>query len=311
MRKTTLFTIIAGILAFYWAAPVLANPPFTILGQQPAHIKLPSTPPNATAVTMAIWAPGIDEGYVPQGLTVAGDFILVAGYKSALTSVSRGPCRVFRINAKTGAYEGGFDLPSESGHAGGLAYLGNDILVVSDTRALFKIDLKKAFAGGSSHDVVLGTAALGGKLRGSSLGFDGKNLFICRYTKQEKDSLGWYLPQDVFGPKDEANYVTEADALGSFPVTVKAQGAAFDAKGNLWMTQSGGTFGRLQKMNPRTGAVIASYEMVKGIEDIAFDARGRIWAVSEAGTLRWSEWGVYFPVVYAMDIAKLTPETAP
>lgn len=309
MRMAKYILAAACFLTMACPPAAKADPPFAILGKQPAHIRIISTPPNAAAVGMAVWAPGIDDGYVPQGLTVAGDSVLVAGYKSTLTAVDRGPCRIFRINARTGAYDGHFDLPSESGHAGGLAYIGEDVLVVSDTRMLFKIAMKKAFADGNAREALLGVTSLGGELRGSSLGFDGKNLFVCRYAKQEQTSRGWYLPLDVFGSRDEPKYVTEADAKGSFPVTVRSQGAAFDAGGNLWMTQSGSAFGRLQKMDPATGRVIASYEMVKGVEDIGFDAKGHVWAVSEAGCLRWSDWGVYFPVVFSMDPEKLEPET--
>lgn len=309
MRLPALFAAFACLLGISPASPALAaDPPFAILGQRPAHINIVSTPPNDQAVRMAVWAPGIDDGYVPQGLTVAGDAVLMAGYRSTLTAVDKGPCRIFRINAKTGAYEGHFDMPSECGHAGGLAYAGKGVLVVSDTRALFRIDLEKAFADGNADKALTGMTSLGGELRGSAVAFDGKNLFLVRYAKQDNASRGWYLPMTVFGSRDEPKYVTEADAKGTFPVTARSQGAAFDAKGNLWMTQSGSAFGRLQRMDPETGAVLASYEMVKGIEDIGFAANGLLWTVSEAGTLRWSDWGVYFPVVHAVDVAKLAPE---
>ena len=53
------------------AADVLSTKPGYLWGG-------PSSVPNEQAITRMIWAPGLDEGYVPQGLTVADDAVLVA-----------------------------------------------------------------------------------------------------------------------------------------------------------------------------------------------------------------------------------------
>lgn len=112
-----------------------------VLGTKPAYLTVdPSSVPNTQAITRMIWAPGLDDGYVPQGLTVAEGAILLSAYKSTDPKVGTGPCRVFRIAPDTGAYTGFFDLPPECGHAGGLAYLGKGSLVVSDTRRLYRIE---------------------------------------------------------------------------------------------------------------------------------------------------------------------------
>jgi hypothetical protein len=50
------------------------------------------------------------------------------------------------------------------------------------------------------------------------------------------------------------------------------------------LTQSSGRFGRLQKIDPGTGAIVATCAMPAAIEDIEFDADGRFCAVSEAGS---------------------------
>ncbi len=63
--------------------------------------------------------------------------------------------------------------------------------------------------------------------------------------------------------------------------------------------------GQLQKLDPATGAVLAEYDMVIGIEDLGFDAEGKLWSVSEAGTQRWSKWSKTFPVIFQTDTAKL------
>lgn len=45
--------------------------------------------------------------------------------------------------------------------------------------------------------------------------------------------------------------------------------------------------------------------MVIGMEGLAFDAQGALWSVSEAGSLRWQRWGVYYPVLFRIDPARL------
>src|SRR3546814_6743468 len=62
----------AGLLA---AVPADADP----LGAIPAQTQRTLTEkiPNADAVTWRAWVPGLDEGFVPQGLTVAEGAILL------------------------------------------------------------------------------------------------------------------------------------------------------------------------------------------------------------------------------------------
>ena len=95
---------------------LISMPVFTVaadvLGKKPRHVwGGQSSVVNDQAITKMIWAPGIDDGYVPQGITVADGSVLLSGYQSTNPKVDRGPCRVFRVDAKTGAYTGRFDLP--------------------------------------------------------------------------------------------------------------------------------------------------------------------------------------------------------
>ena len=50
-----------------------------VLGTRPAHLsgELPAVP-NDAAILSRIWAPEIDEGYVPQGVTVADGALLTS-----------------------------------------------------------------------------------------------------------------------------------------------------------------------------------------------------------------------------------------
>lgn len=97
----------------------------------------------------------------------------------------------------------------------------------------------------------------------------------------------------------------ERAAQRAMPIAFQTQGAAFAADGALWLTQSGSTFGRLQRRDPVTGRVTGSFAMPAGIEDIEFAPGGRLWLVSEAGSQRWNDWDAFFPLVFAVDVARL------
>ena len=274
-----------------------------VLGARPAHFvgDLPAVP-NDAAILSRIWAPEIDEGYVPQGVTVADGALLVSSYRSTDPRVGIGPCRVYRIDPASGRTTGQFDMPPACGHAGGMAYLGQGMLLVADTRKLYKIDMARAFGG--QRDVVVATLALAGGMKGSLAGFDGKSVFIASSEKDETRARGFYLPLSLFDTHDGA-LLQPSDASRSFAVPPLAQGAAFDRDGALWMTFSNSKAGALKKLDAASGAVLASYDMVIGVEDISFDAQGRLWTVSEAGSLRWSRWSHAYPVLFSVDPARL------
>jgi hypothetical protein len=274
-----------------------------VLGVRPAHLgaELPVVP-NADAMLTRIWAPEIDAGYVPQGLTFANGEVLVSSYRSTDPRQGTGPCRVYRIDPASGRIAGQFDMPPACGHAGGMVYLGQGMLLVADTRRLYKIDMARAFAG--EGDAVVATLNLAGDMKGSLVDFDGKSIFIASFDKDAAKARAYFLPVSLFDTHNGAT-LDPSQASLSFAVPVEAQGAAFDRDGGLWMSFSSSKFGRLQKLDAATGAVLASHDMVIGIEDIAFDPEGRLWSVSEAGSLRWSRWQVSYPIVFSMDLRRL------
>lgn len=301
--------VVAVVLSVAFASVSLAAPHSSeaaeLLGTKPAHLwGGPSTPPNNQAISTMIWAPGIDAGYVPQGVASAGGSILVSAYRSTDPKTDKGPCRVFRVDARTGASSGHFDLPDDCGHAGGAVSLGNGVLVVSDTRRLYKVDTNRAFRDGDTRSALLGSVKLSGALKGSFVGSDGKSLFIGSSEKEADKANGFFLPLSVF---ETHNGKTIAEDMASkrFPIAPRAQGAAFDRAGNLWLTASSSKFGELLKMDADSGAVLARYNMVIGIEDLSFDEDGQLWSVSEAGSVRWSKWSASFPVVFRIDTSKL------
>jgi sugar lactone lactonase YvrE len=291
------------IIAALFAAHVSAAKP---IGAKPAYISGElSSVPNQQAIPKTIWAPGLDDGYVPQGLTNAPGLVLIAGYKSTDPNVSKGPCRVFSVSTTDGQVAGYFDLPDDCGHAGGLAMLGDGAIVVSDTRTLYKIDLAKALLSKNTSNSLISVVKLGGALKGSFVDFDGTDLWVGSSEKDSEKAKAYRLPLDIFVKFNGKPAIKEGAALSSIAIPVEANGMAFDRQGTLWIASSNSKFGALYQLNPRTGAVLAQFEMVIGIEDLGFDADGKLWAVSESGSKRWSNWTKKYPVVFQIDTSLL------
>lgn len=288
-----------------WAAlgltPAMAEMP---LGAAPTYStrKLGTIPegplPNEAAMVRRLWAPGIDEGYVPQGLSVIGGAIYLGTYRSTDVGQSRGPCRVFRIDPATGAATGTLDLPPACGHAGGLAKGAPGRLWVVDTRVMHEVEL--APPGVPSVGRVLREVKIEAPMKGSFAAGDGAALWLGGY---ERDRAG--LIHRVPHAAITGESIGAAQATAAIEVPARAQGAALDPEGRLWLTLSGATFGELVRLDPGTGAVTVRYRLPDGVEDLSFDAAGRIWTVSEAGSRRWSGWATFFPVVFQLDPARL------
>lgn len=304
MRKRA--ALLAAALA--WTSAVAAVP-VAPLGERPAYLQgAPDLPPNAAAIDRTIWAPDLDRGYVPQGLAWGGGELYLTAYRSDDPKVGAGPCRLFRIDPESGDTLGRFDLPAACGHAGGLAWLGDGALLVSDTRRLYRIDVAAAFgpAAGGPRAVTAGVA-LEGSLKGSFAGFDGTALLVGTYSRNTAAAQGFFLPLSVLDAPPGAS-LDETAALRAIALPAYAQGAAFDRAGRLWISASGSRFGRLCRLDDigaAGGKATACYATAAGIEGLAFDNRGRLWAVSEAGSLRWRGWPTTFPLLFRLDPARL------
>lgn len=284
------------------AAPSTAD----TLGQKPSYIwGGVSSVPNEQAITRTIWAPGLDDGYVPQGLTYLADTVLVAGYNSTDSKVDKGPCRVFSVSTKDGKRTGYFDMPEDCGHAGGLALVGGGMLIVSDTRTLYKIDLGRALESKNTKDALVSVVKLGGALKGSFVDFDGTDLWIGSSEKDAAKARAHRLSLSIFDQFNGKAAIKEDLALSAIPIPTEANGMAFDAGGALWLTSSNSKYGALYRLNSKTGEVQSRFEMVIGIEDLGFDANGKLWAVSEAGSRRWSKWSKTYPVIFQIDVSAL------
>ncbi|HSH92238.1 MAG TPA: hypothetical protein VK996_19790 [Ramlibacter sp.] len=295
----------ALLLLTILALAACATTGHVVMGVKPTYLQSTTeTVPNGAALGHRIWTPGLDEGYVPQGLTSAGAYLFVSSYKPTPDlKANTGPCRVFRIEIATGKSAGGFDIPpGVCTHAGGLAYAGNGKLFIADTRQVFLIDLQKALASGTSTGAMKGVK-ITGELRGSYATFDGKDAWIGTWTKEQPKARMFRLDPRLFDNFD-GQTVKEDRAVESIPVPLEAQGAAFDKAGNLWVSASSSKFGKLYRLD-RQGNVKAEYEMVAGLEDLTVDESGRLWGMSESGTQKYLAWDTKFPYIFQIDIGKL------
>lgn len=252
--------------------------------------------PNDTAIMRRIWVPGLDEGFVPQGLSVVGGSVYVAAYKS-VEGAGRGPCRLVRLDPASGQVTGTLDMPARCGHAGGVAPGAPGHLWVADTRDIFEVRIESPPSPGIG--TVVRHIRLTGQIKGSYAAGTADALWLGAYETHGEPRL-YKFPFEALKPE-----ISEQDAAASVIVPLRAQGAAFDPAGRLWITRSGGSFGELVQLDAQSGAIGARFPMPAGTEDIGFDAEGRLWTVSEAGSRRWLSWATFFPVVFQVDMSRL------
>ena len=286
--------------------PKVAEP----LGQRPSYLTtLATTVPNEGAIDRKIYIPGLEDDWVPQGLTIAEGQLLVSSYKPTPDLKSgAGPCRVFRVDPSSGKTTGQFDLPLDrcNSHAGGMAYLGNGRLVVSDTWMLSLLDLPKSLAAGTAVDIKTVKINKEGGLRGSFAGGDGRDAWIGHWSRDGARSKAFRLPADFFDKHANA-MVDDKAAVASMQLPVESQGMAFDRDGNVWTTSSrSNEMSKLYKLD-RSGKVLAEYDGPIGLEGVVFDSRGKLWAMTESGTRKYLRWGdqFNFPFIFEIDVAKL------
>jgi streptogramin lyase len=172
-------------------------------------------------------------------------------------------------------------------------------IYVADTHHVFEVTV----AGGpGSSGAVARATRLKGRLLGSFSAGSKDALWLGGYRREGDSETRLYrIP---FAALD-APEIDETKATASLPLPDRAQGAAFAPDGRLWITRSGSKFGELLRLDPKTGAIEARYDMPAGIEDISFAPDGRLWSVVEAGSRRWNSWTTFFPLVFEIDVARL------
>lgn len=292
MIRVTL-AIAAGVLLTTLGSAASAGEP--VLGTSPSYgVGRPLTElPNAGSVDLRIWLPDLDAGDVPQGLTVLGGDVLVAAYREDRP----GPqdCRIHRFDAATGAHTGTADVAAACSHAGGMAVAGGR-LFLTDTWALIELDPEALFDPQRRDSSVLRWVSLRFPLRGSFAAGAEDGLWIGEYARSGKPAIR-FVPLDAIDSADPVAGLGPADIRRQIPAPVRAQGAAIAPDGSLWVSASSSQFGKLYRLDPADGAVLAEYAAPVGSEDLGFDADGRLWTVSEAGTAKYRNWPAFNPLV--------------
>lgn len=269
------------------------------LGVAPTFSTRPLTAiPNARAIKKQIWLPGIDDGYVPQGIVFFDSKIFVSSYRSIDPKQDRGPCRLFVLDARAGAVLGHLDLPEGCGHAGGLTVAPSGRLIVSDSRIIFEVELSP----GNSTKLgrVTRSVRLRGAAKGSFTAAEADGFWLGQYERAEPARM-FKFPWSALARKE----ISESDAIATISIPIFAQGAAFDMSGALWIMRSGSTLGELVKLDRKTGAVVTRFDMPAGAEGISFAPDGSLWTLSEAGSRRWSHWKGFYPLAFQFDVKLL------
>jgi len=273
-----------------------------ILGRPPAYHKAGTSPvPNEAALRPRFWVPELDDGFVPQGLAVAEGSLLLSGYRSERWWAGRGPCRVFRIDLDTGREAAHFDVPPPCGHAGGLAYAGDGVLYLADTRTLFAIGLDRAFAEGGP---TLRAVPLGPGLSGGLAASGNGKIWIGSYRENGAGTIARFdaaMLRDL--PVGAALTVAMSEAI--FPIPTYAQGAAVGPDGKAWIVRSDLPWGYLERRDLASGATERRFAIPGGTEGIAIDGAGRLWAVSEAGARDLPLHYPFFPLAFGIDLERL------
>ena len=257
--------------------------------------------PNLAAIDRLIWMPGLDAGWDPQGLAFADGNLYVSAYRSDHFWRNRGPCRVFRLDPESGHQTGYVDIPPPCGHAGGLAYAGPGTLFVADTRTLFAVAPRTAFAGSAP---VWRRLRLGRGVGGAFAASGQHSIWLGAYREGRP---GRMLKYDVAALESLPNgAVLGADmATAALTISSYAQGAAIDRSGSIWVSRSEIGWGALERIDRTTGRIEARYPVPGGIEGIAFDAAGHLWAVSETGARHIPLRYPFFPLLFRLDPARL------
>lgn len=294
------------------AAPVAAQVPGSMPigrpgGETPRYAgRALSATPLDHAIVRRHWAPGLNEGFVPQGLTMTRGTLFVGAYQSRDEKQNRGPARIFAVDPQSGAVIGGFALPESIGHADGLAATpdGGLLFLADNSRSLHAFDLPRSLQAGRAVSVGLARKLANEPGLGSNLlAFDGERLWFGRFSR---DGDAWLVAADfatLFAGRGDA--FSLRDAKRRLPLPLHAQGASFDREGRLWISTSNSRMGRLYRLDAGTGAVLAEYPAMAGLEDLAHDDAGRLWAVGEAGSQRWNSWQTFYPLLFAIDPAAL------
>lgn len=294
--------------------------------------------PNRDAITRGWWAPGLNtDGFVPQGLARASaavspygvDTLFVSGYYDDRTPKT---CAIYAVDEATGTEIDLFTgLPSTCDHADGMAVEPStgSLWMVAGPNHLYRIALGSAFV---ANDPAAVTKTLEFTTAGGTDAERNSNYVTYQpsgsFPRQGGGSIscpcllaGDYQTISDSGPaffrRYELSYLhglpsgsttgaTERSTRVSTPDYV--QGAAVDASGTVWLSQSllVGLVqrGAVTRLVDEAAGDWETHAFVRGGEGIVF-AGSQFWGVSERGAKKFDE-ATFFPVLYRFDPALLT-----
>ena len=247
--------------------------------------------PNDDAVCDAVWVPGLDDGFIPQGLHVLpGRTALVSGYVNEIRST----LRLLHVGLDNGeVIQGPLDF-ANGGHGGGVSIdESGRVWVASTGKLLFWSSLDSLFAGGTPSKVTRSN-------RDGAFDFsyiaqaNGPNLWVGSYDTSE-------LLQFPLSTLERKRTISKSNATTIISTATKAQGGAFHDP-NLWISSSTSRCGAINvglSTRDRNG-------FAPGVEEIEFDANGFLWMISEAGSVRFP--AKFFPVIARVDSSKITDD---
>lgn len=307
-----------------------------VLGARPAYSRNPTralATQNGRALRSAIWAPGTQDYFTPQGFTIvpAGRVrawgntrtFLVSGYVNSDPDASNGRCRVYAVNAATGGVRDSYTLPSSPcRHAGGIEYTAGNRVWLADTNWLILLNLQSMFAPGSTGNPVKKLISLNG-LNGSFVfdepagqpgcPRDGGCLWIGHWRDARATRLYRYSEAMLLAPQ---RIVLNASSSPSRPIDGPAGGQGGDWSGGaILLSTSDSRCGSLHKIRASDGARIwrVGIGFSPGSEEIALDGTGSLWNVSEAGARRFYNQDhprAFFPLIAKWSIGAMSGASA-
>jgi hypothetical protein len=173
-----------------------------VAGRPPSYVEGPlSEVPNEHSLCAAAWLPRTDPDFVPQGLVVRGRTAWVSGYDDGETATDRDPCRVIRLDLRTGREIAQHariraDLaprgPADCRHAGGLS-LDEHGLWISQFTKVWLLDPETMEVERVWH--------LLDEVRGSYLVHDDQGrIGVGGFHSKRRWPLHWFEPAVLFEP---------------------------------------------------------------------------------------------------------------
>ncbi|WP_182525674.1 hypothetical protein [Nocardioides dongkuii] len=240
------------------------------------------------------WLPTRD-GFVPQGLAVAGRTAWVGGVDA---DGQPRTCVVVRVDLRRGTVRDRVDLP-RCWHGGGL---------VRDEHGLWLVDTRQLLLLDEDELTVQRTWRLLDPLRGSfATGDDAGRLGLGRWHPRRPGVLDWVETEALLAPG--VTEVGAAQVVGSVPAPARAQGAVVlgGRWSGVWFSRSVTRCGILVGPGGRRRA------LVPGAEGLARSGEDAVWVVSEAGSAYYQRQGgrPRVPTLIRLDVTDLATGPRP